>query len=193
MSRHPNPTAAQEAALDKKLLLLERTERFVFYTDIPAELRQALDLYIPPLEFLIPKWCQNVYIAWASEGAEGAAAVTRCRYQYRWARIVFYANWLEQPPRLRMRNCVHEMVHVNVNPLFNTAITQIEILTKGNDHAQQLAFEPLREKIESVTEDLTDLLMLSHPVLQEYERELTSTEYLPDRGDKTVRNQENNL
>jgi hypothetical protein len=116
--------------------------------------KAKIEEHLNPFLWLVPKWCQHLYIGlWDSKGE--SAISTLVDYEYRRITLDFYSCWLAQDDYMMRDNVIHECIHFNVNHLFNEARSAVGILGGDNEKLKDYAYEQLRMAVESVTQDLS--------------------------------------
>jgi hypothetical protein len=163
-------TPADEAALIRRVRDFPTTERIAFFEDVPAEMREAIRPHVRRAAFTLPGWCEHLYLDWAThDGDTGTAADTVCMFRYRWARVTVYSGWLRHGEYTRQRLLLHELVHVNIDPLYHGLKNMVDDLTPDKI-SERVVLRTLNEALEGVVEDMTNLLM-THPAFHNLSRE----------------------
>jgi hypothetical protein len=124
-----------------------------FYDETPTLILPELQRFLNELNHLVPDWCSHVWVAWCAGDTDNASTVAdiTAHYDYRWARINVYASWLDQTEDFKREALVHELMHLFVAPLADYARDTLKLLVH-------------RERGESVTQDLTRLILNGHSV-----------------------------
>jgi len=137
--------------------------RICFYEDVPPLIKPELEARLLPYEYLIPPWCSHVWIGWQAGGSDNESAVAEVdtHYDYRWARITVYASWLEQADAAKQESLIHELLHISLAVLSDYARDTIKLLIPEDEAPKfrQQTVEQLRERCESVTQDLTLMIL----------------------------------
>lgn len=137
------------------------SNKFTFDAAVPAEARDALRPYLDAYAWLVPAWCHRVYVYWlASDGEDGDTdAEVNPMFDYRYAKLTFYANWLAGPPERRGAVVAHELLHIVTNPLMRY-IRRVAKDAFEEDEPKLFAHveEGLRERCEGVIEDLAQMI-----------------------------------
>jgi hypothetical protein len=89
---------------------------------------------------------------------EGCSLSTQVVFEYRFAELVVRPLWLEQRDEIKRDNCIHELVHLHVNPMFDYANNTIGVLLSDDEKGKVLSQEALRRFCEGATQDLTDTI-----------------------------------
>lgn len=129
--------------------------KFHYAPSIPAHLLGVVKMYFDPLAWMIPAWCQKVTVSWCSEGFEDAAVTTQVQFEYRWASIVLYPCWLDSDDTTQKDNCIHEMLHLHLNPLYDYANNTLAVLLNEDETFRVHSQEALRKLVEGAVQDLT--------------------------------------
>jgi hypothetical protein len=132
-------------------------EKIYFTAGISDEVRTAVEPHLKKWAWLIPAWCHEVNVTWRDDDTNGALNVD-VHYEYRRADIQVLPNFLSCVER-REANVVHELLHIVTHPLVNTARDIRDRLDKANPTLADWANEMIRHSDESVTCDLTALVM----------------------------------
>jgi hypothetical protein len=142
--------------------------RIRLYEEVPALVKPELLRFLDPLNHLIPDWCSHVWVAWSANDTDNASTVAdiTAHYDYRWARMNVYASWLDQAEDFKRESLIHELMHLFVAPLSDYARDMFKLLIPNNEASKfnKATIEQLRERCESVTQDLTRLTLNGHSV-----------------------------
>lgn len=139
---------------------------------IPAEVLPALRQVLEPLAWLVPGWCQRVYVYWhdkdvANEHENGITISTSCHYDYRYTTLNFYPSFLAQSEEEKREMAMHDLLHAFSSVLAGFASDAIERLLPKDDAPKyrEQVLEELRIRHESWTQDLAHCLFqkLSEP------------------------------
>lgn len=134
-----------------------------FYDETPAVVRPELERFLSELNHLVPDWCSHVWVAWCAGDTSNASTVAdiTAHYDYRWARMNVYASWLDQTEEFKREALIHELMHLFVAPLADYARDTIKLLVPENEAEKfsKATAEQIRERGESVTQDLTRLIL----------------------------------
>lgn len=133
------------------------------YDEVPALVQPELLRFLQPLDHLIPDWCSHVWVAWNANDTDNASTVAdiTAHYDYRWARLNVYASWLEQTEEFKRESLIHELMHLFIAPLSDYARDVVKLLVPANEAEKfnRSVIEQVRERCESVTQDLTRLML----------------------------------
>jgi hypothetical protein len=140
------------------------SNRFWFHGEVPEEVISACKSLLEENEHLIPSWCNKVRVYWDAEGDENdnssslTGAYIETSYAYRNASLTICPAFLSETPEDREALIKHELLHIVSGPLITHVRTVSEALCK--DEAYSAIIEKQnQEKIESLTEDLTIILL----------------------------------
>jgi hypothetical protein len=132
---------------------------FLFKASIPAEVRETVHAAFLECSWLVPGWCQRVYVSWDGNGHSEAALSINVDYECRWAWVDVYPAWLNSGPQIRRENVIHELLHISLNVLWDYARETIETLLKEEaPRFHTVADKELRTRLESATQDLAFLI-----------------------------------
>lgn len=135
---------------------------------IPALIRPELTRFLDTLQYLVPDWCSHVWVAWSANDTNNSSTVADISafYDYRWAKMTVYASWLDQSEDFKREALTHELMHLFVAPLGDYARDMIRTLIPENEAEKfsKATNEQIRERVESVTQDLTRLVLNGHSV-----------------------------
>lgn len=150
------------------------------YEDVPEFVKPELSRFLDRLNYLVPDWCSHVWVFWSANdsGNDSTVASITAYYDYRWARMTVYASWLDQTEDFKREALIHELMHLFIAPLGDYARDTLKLLIP-EDEAQKFSkatCEQIRERVESVTQDLTRLVLNGHSVRGS----------VPDHRDATV-------
>lgn len=135
--------------------------KFIYDDDIPVYLLPELRRYLEPLEWLVPSWCNRVFIGWngAESKDDGVAIMDNLvRYPYRWARITFYGRWTNQTDDLKPHLVAHEILHIAIDPLYHYACDVLGEIAADNDDLRRRVQTEMTDRVEAVTEDLAMII-----------------------------------
>lgn len=133
---------------------------FIYDKDIPAPILPALQKVLEPWAWIVPVWCERVFVGWSEESHEANySATTNVEYPYRWARITFYPCFLKQDDMLR--DALHELIHIPMHVVTGWTREKISTLVPEDDAPKfrKVLFDELTARCESATEDLTSRII----------------------------------
>lgn len=134
--------------------------------EIPPEIQAALGPLIERFRCLLPDWLHHLNVAFYTsppKDSERALAQTTSEPEYRVAYLDIFPGFMMYHDDKRVENLVHELIHVTVNPLYNTMLGFIEELfklesLKDNAALKAVMLNGLRCVNESVTTDLQKIV-----------------------------------
>jgi hypothetical protein len=133
------------------------------YDDTPDFIKPELLRFLDPLNHLVPDWCSHVWVSWRANDSDNDSTVADITafYDYRWARMTVYASWLDQTEEFKREGLTHELMHLFTAPLADYARDMIKVLIPDNEAEKfsKATLEQIRERGESVTQDLTRLIL----------------------------------
>lgn len=133
--------------------------KYVYDRNIPVEVLPTLKQYLESLEYIIPDWCSVVNIFW--EHNFGNTVITcSISYEYRRANLTFGSHFLDETHEGKQNKLIHDLLHIYDSVIYDRAYDIIdEILPADADKKlKKVYFEMLRERRESVTQDLAQLI-----------------------------------
>jgi hypothetical protein len=138
------------------------------FDEVPDFVKPELSRFLDDLNHLIPDWCSHVWVQWYSNDSGNAStcADITVYYDYRWARMNVYASWLEQTEEFKRESLIHELMHLFIAPLSDYARDIVKLLVP-EDEAEKFhkaTVSMMSERCESVTQDLTRLVLNGHSV-----------------------------
>jgi hypothetical protein len=144
------------------------TNKIRLYKDTPEFIKPEISRFLNALNPLVPDWCSHVWVSWRANDSDNESTVADITafYDYRWARLTIYASWLEQTEEFKREALTHELMHLFIAPLSDYARDTIKLLIPP-DEAEKFSkamVEQIRERCESVTQDLTRLVLDGHSV-----------------------------
>ncbi len=138
---------------------MKRHGKNIISPDVPEEVLKSCLHILLEYEYIIPSWCNGVSVSWNAREDEDSIAYITTLYEYRRADLVIcplFLNEDEEDKRLRIR---HELSHILTAPLVGYCRSTVGILLKDADPIlEKVIREGLREKYESLTEDLANVL-----------------------------------
>ncbi len=140
----------------------EYTGKFWFDGSLPKEvLESCRDIFLAN-EDLIPEWCHEVIIKWDSDADnnsdETISAYVVTSYCYRNATIHLCPQFLSALPEVKQTIIQHELFHIVSQPLIEYVKDVVGIMTKDDKVLKKIIWHQISEKMESMTEDLTNIL-----------------------------------
>lgn len=137
--------------------------KFWFSEAMPQEVKDASLPLLVENEHLIPEWCHEVRVYWnpAGEhvGEDLAAAYIETEYAYRYATLTICPAFLSEEDEARTFRIKHELWHIVSSPLVSYLKDITDILSKRDELLSEIVARESTEKVESLTEDLTNILI----------------------------------
>lgn len=133
---------------------------FLYDNDIPAAVLGELQKALEQWAWIIPVWCERVFVGWSEESREeNFSAVTNVEYCYRWARITFYPCFLKQEDMAK--DALHELIHIPLQVASGWARERIQTLVSEEDAPKfrKVLLDELTERVEAATEDLASRIL----------------------------------
>lgn len=131
--------------------------KIIYDKDIPVIILPDLRKYCQDKEWMIPSWCNEVFIGWKDHDPSGInVADIYVNYDYRWARITFFPAFQGSRDEARPEQTRHEFIHIALDPIVRFASETIRnLIPDENDKLRKVLLEQLRERTEAVTTDLS--------------------------------------
>lgn len=126
---------------------------FIYDKDIPDSVLAEIKKAIEPWEWIIPVWCERVFVGWGDDTNKDSAT-TNVEYSYRWARVTFYPPFLKQHDP--SKDALHELIHIPLHIAAGWARETIKTLVTEQDAPKfrKVLLDEFTERVESATEDL---------------------------------------
>lgn len=139
-------------------------DKFWLSSELPNEVKDACRDTLLKNEALIPGWVNEVRIYWDAPGDRidggeaSASAYMTASYCYRYANITICPPFLSEEKADRENRLRHELSHIVSYPLMSYVKQVVETLSSEDDAVTQIVRMELSEKVESMTEDLTNII-----------------------------------
>jgi len=130
--------------------------KLVYLKGFPEELERIVHGYLTSLEWMIPRWCEHVNVVWVDDGSDSSASIA-VHFEYRFAELEIHPTFMSCTEDERRDTCIHEFIHLHVNPLYNFADRTFKVLIE-DAKLQAHSLEELRRYCEGVTQDLTHVV-----------------------------------
>ena len=127
------------------------TEDWVWEADIPTDIRDIVRPHLDKWGSLIPTWCQDFSIRYNPRN--GALCAIDVSYKYRWGVLIITGQWLEVEFQERETALIHELIHLNIEPMASAGKRIVESLEPGSLF-RKLAEEFSNEGLEASVQDL---------------------------------------
>ncbi len=122
----------------------------MFRGDWPDDVRGIVNPVLQDWIHLIPGWVRILYVRFESDGGKTTASI-HMSYENRWATLKVRPDWLEDTPKERARDLVHEIAHLHTQPMNVVFMDVIQGLDK---QFKDFAYERWKEAWEGTVEDL---------------------------------------
>lgn len=138
--------------------------KYQYEPNIPAEILPSIKANLERLQFLIPAWCNLVYVYYETSPnnknlSEGAVTSSSCSYSYRTGCIYFHPSYFNDNEGERVNTCIHELMHLSVNILADYVGNEVDRLLPDADNPHRKSvMDGIEERVESVVCDLTHIL-----------------------------------
>jgi hypothetical protein len=127
----------------------------VRYEPMPKEVKAALAPLLKEFLFLIPTWCHQLTICYKTENPNGSAAECDSSWEYHFAVITFFPDWLDEDESNRRNLFLHEILHVIQAP----AVSFVDdLLASVADSSKAMLEKQWTKAQEFVNEDLANVL-----------------------------------
>lgn len=84
----------------------------------PQEIRGALRPILADYLWLVPSWCQTLYVRWDDSPEDRAAsASSSAQPEYRQAQLTICPGWIGGVHAVRVSELVHELLHLPLAPM----------------------------------------------------------------------------
>jgi hypothetical protein len=132
----------------------------IVYDGVPPGIKKEIQAELKALQWLIPSWCQYLYINWNPTGSnDGTLIFCNTMYEYRNVRLTFCPLFLEETDR-RREHVIHDLLHGFAAPLADYAYDTIDRLVTADEAPKfrDSLLEELRVRNESFVQDLAHCL-----------------------------------
>jgi len=130
------------------------------YESVPPAIKRELQRELKKYEWLVPKWCQYIYVEWNPVGSNDGTLITcHTMYEYRNARLTFCPLFFGETER-RTEHVIHDLLHAFAAPLADFAYDTINRLVPAEEAPKfrDSLLEELRVRNESFVQDLAHCL-----------------------------------
>ena len=131
-----------------------RQGKLVYFEEWPPEVLEAVREILDPLAWLVPAWCNEIYVHWNNKNT--CAIDCSINYDYRRAVLTFRPPFLMGDADYRRRMVIHDLLHCFSAVLADYAADTIETLLPKDeaDKFRQHALRELNMRHEQWVEDL---------------------------------------
>ena len=131
--------------------------------DMPVAIREAVEPHVTAYAGFLPGWCVELLIAYTDEGSNRTSASMSARVEYRWARLTVHPCYLSQPVHDRAEIVLHEILHVQLEPMVDHAIECAQAVERVNAELGQTLANLRTHVLEQVVSDLTQAVLAHEP------------------------------
>jgi hypothetical protein len=133
-----------------------KTFTFQFDDGFPPKVRELVEPLLNETQWLFPLWMQKAIITWDKQSDTEAMVGIHVHKDYRWCRIIFFADFLSQPPDVQLETVYHEIVHCYNVPLKKVACDILDncIGDEQGEMSEKLQ-TAYRKQIDYVMESIT--------------------------------------
>lgn len=138
--------------------------KFWFSSNMPDEVIDTCKTELTCYEDLVPSWCEEVRVYFDALGAEPtsdvgnvSSAYIETNYAYRFASLYICPPFLLEEKSERTKKVIHELCHIVSSPVIQYT-RDIAIIVSKDDIVSELVTRESSEKIESMTEDLSNII-----------------------------------
>lgn len=131
--------------------------KFIYSQSIPGEIKAEIEKYLNPLGWLVPGWCQRIFVEWAEGNDQNAAICCSTSYEYRQITLTFFPSWHTGDEEHKSHMVAHDLLHAFTAPLSDYANELICTLLPEEESPKyrKSALEELRVRHESFVQDLS--------------------------------------
>lgn len=129
----------------------------VWNKNIEEQNKLEIEKYLVPFLWLVPGWCQTLYIALYPSSETGESVVeTTTNYDYRNIKIDFFSCWLNEREDAKAMHVVHELLHGFVAVLADYAGNSFDTLCpeETDEKFNKHLYAELKQRHEAVVQDL---------------------------------------
>lgn len=130
--------------------------KFTYEPGMPATVKREIVKALKPFEWLVPDWCQEVFVLWNEQGGnDGIVISSAVMYEYRQVALTFYPLFLSEEEN-KTEHIIHDLLHAFVSILSDYAHRTIEQLVPKEEAPKfrEALLEELRMRDESCVQDL---------------------------------------
>ena len=121
----------------------------------PPEIRTALHPILVDYLWLVPSWCQALYVRWDGKPEDlDSNATSSAQPEYRQAQLYIHPGWLAEIHTTRVHNVIHELVHIPVAPMVVEHEDLVKRLLDDAPAFRGYAKEQWRRSFEGTVQDI---------------------------------------
>ena len=129
-----------------------RLEDVVWGKSVPSEVKDILLPILKKWFVILPTWCQDYEVRYIGEGEDLCTALTN--FRNRWSVLTVTGKWVAAHEEDREVGVIHELIHVNLEPLSAATRKLVGDLTPKDTPVRELADTMYSDGLEGSTEDL---------------------------------------
>ena len=132
-------------------------DKFIFNPAIPSAVLPEIQKHLFTYAWLIPGWCQRIFIEWSSESDGLGAMCSNSQYEYRQVTLTFYPCWHTRTEPEKQQMVIHELLHSFSDPLYDYSLEIIKSLLPESESPtfRENALRELTKHNESFIQDLS--------------------------------------
>ncbi|HSW29284.1 MAG TPA: hypothetical protein VLH75_07280 [Longimicrobiales bacterium] len=121
----------------------------------PHEVRAALRPILLDYLWLVPSWCQTLYVRWNERPEDGdQSAGSDAQPEYRQAQLTICPGWLSAVHQSRISAVVHELLHLPLAPMVIEHVGLTKRLLDDAERFHAYSEEQWRRVFEGAVQDL---------------------------------------
>lgn len=131
-------------------------DKIQFDPDIPDSVKAELARQLVGYAWLVPGWCQRVFVGWQEKGDDKGTLVScSAMYEYRNIRLTFYPAFLSEG-ELQPEHVIHDLLHGFTSVMADYAHDRINLLVPESEAPKfrESLLDELRVRHESFVQDL---------------------------------------
>jgi len=130
--------------------------KFTYDSSIPPSVKKEIAKALKPFEWLVPDWCQEVFVLWNGQGGDDGTVISSAvMYEYRRVILTFYPLFLNEEGS-KTEHVIHDLLHTFISVISDYAHRTIEQLVPKEEAPKfrEALLEELRMRDESCVQDL---------------------------------------
>lgn len=131
-----------------------------WYDTVPPEIREIAEEHLKAWWLLLPTWCQEFRVNFDPENKKTLSIGVN--FPGRWAVLHLTPRWLQEIPKEREVGIIHELIHVNLEPISTATNRILGDLTEKGTPLRELADSIITDGLEGSTEDLARAFFRLH-------------------------------